>query len=214
MEQCLAVIFYGRVSTLEQSIDHQVAQARAAGFQIDEVLADHGVSGVKFRLAERPEGRRLFDKLRSGDTLVVRWLDRLGRSYEDVVDCMRFFIRGGIIVRTVINNMAFDGATTDPVQQAVRDAMIAFLAATAQAQVEATKVAQQAGIAAAKNDPRKYAGRKPSYDRAAVEAVRGLLKQGQGASAVAKVTGLTRQTVVRIREDEAGVEEALTRWGM
>lgn len=210
----MVVIFYGRVSTLEQSIDHQVAQARAAGFQIDEVIADHGVSGVKFRLDERPEGRRLFDKLRPGDTLVVRWLDRLGRSYEDVVDCMRYFIRSGIIVRTVINNMTFDGATADPVQQAVRDAMIAFLAATAQAQAEATKIAQQAGIAAAKNDPRKYAGRKPSYDRASVEAVRGLLTQGQGASAIAKATGLSRQTIVRIQQDTGDVEDALTRWGM
>lgn len=210
----MAVIFYGRVSTLEQSIDHQVAQARAAGFQIDEILADHGVSGVKFRLAERPEGRRLFDKLRSGDTLAVRWLDRLGRSYEDVVDAMRHFIRGGVIVRTVINDMTFDGATTDPVQQAVRDAMIAFLAATAQAQAEATKIAQKAGIAAAKDDPRKYAGRKPSYDRASVEAVRGLLLQGQGASAIAKATGLSRQTVMRIRQDTGGVEEALSRWAL
>lgn len=210
----MAVIFYGRVSTLEQSIDHQVAQARAEGFQIDEVLADHGVSGVKFRLSERPEGRRLFDRLRSGDTLVVRWLDRLGRSYEDVVDSMRHFIRGGIIVRTVINNMTFDGATTDPVQRAVRDAMIAFLAATAEAQAEATRIAQQAGIAAVKGDPRKYAGRKPSYDRAMVEAVRGLLTQGQGASAIAKATGLSRQTVVRIQQDGGSVEEALSRWGM
>lgn len=169
---------------------------------------------MKFRLAERPEGRRLFDKHRSGDTLVVRRLDRLGRSYQDVVDCMRHFVRGGVIVRTVINNMTFDGATTDPVQQAVRDAMIAFLAATAQAQAEATKIAQQAGIAAAKDDPRKYAGRKPSYRRAAVEAVRGLLLQGQGASAIAKATRLSRQTVVRIQQDSGTVEQALARWGM
>jgi hypothetical protein len=32
-----------------------------------------------------------------------------------------------------------DGATTDPVQKAVRDSLIAFKAATAQAQAEATK---------------------------------------------------------------------------
>ena len=30
--------------------------------------------------------------------------------------------------------MVFDGATTDPIQQAVRDALIAFMAATAEAQ--------------------------------------------------------------------------------
>jgi len=35
--------------------------------------------------------------------------------------------------------MTFNGATKDPVQKAVRDALIAFMAATAQAQAEADK---------------------------------------------------------------------------
>lgn len=48
-------------------------------------------------------------------------------------------MRQGVVIRTVINNMTFDGATKDPMQEAVRDALIAFLAATAQAQVEASK---------------------------------------------------------------------------
>jgi hypothetical protein len=56
----------------------------------------------------------------------------------------------GIIVKTVINTMVFDGSTTDPSQKAVREAMIAFMAATARAQAEATKTAQKAGIAYAK----------------------------------------------------------------
>jgi DNA invertase Pin-like site-specific DNA recombinase len=97
------------------------------------------------RLEERPEGRRLFDVLRPGDVLVVRWIDRLGRNYDDVTANVRRFMAMGIIVRTVINNMTFDGATTDPMQKAIRDALIAFMAATAQAQAEATKSAQQAG---------------------------------------------------------------------
>ena len=80
---------------------------------------------------ERPEGRRLFDLLRAGDTLVVRWVDRLGRNYADVCDAIREFLRRGVVVRTVINSMVFDGATRDPMQQAVRDALIAFMAATA-----------------------------------------------------------------------------------
>jgi DNA invertase Pin-like site-specific DNA recombinase len=53
-------------------------------------------------------------------------------------------------IRTVINNFAFDGATKDPMQQAVRDALIGFMAATAQAQAEATKASQRAGIEHAK----------------------------------------------------------------
>jgi putative DNA-invertase from lambdoid prophage Rac len=39
---------------------------------VDEVVADDGVSGVSTTLAERPQGRRLFDLLRRGDVLVVR----------------------------------------------------------------------------------------------------------------------------------------------
>jgi putative DNA-invertase from lambdoid prophage Rac len=33
----MATILYARVSTVEQTIDHQLAQANAAGFMIDEV---------------------------------------------------------------------------------------------------------------------------------------------------------------------------------
>src|SRR5215469_5769427 len=108
------------------------------------------------------QSRRLFDKLRKGDILVVRWVDRLGRNYEDVTDTIREFMRRGVIIRTVINRMTFDGATKDPTQMAVRDALIAFIAATAQAQAEATKEAQRAGIAHAKAREDAYLGRKPS----------------------------------------------------
>src|SRR6202795_4415659 len=116
------------------------------------VLADHGVSGVSTRLCERPEGRRLFDILRGGDVLVVRWVDRLGRNYQDVTDTIREFMRRGVVIRTVINNLTFDGATKDAMSCAVRDALIGFMAATAQAQAEATKAAQRAGIEHAKRN--------------------------------------------------------------
>src|SRR4028118_2351270 len=142
----MKTVLYARVSTTDQTLAHQLTQANAAGFQINEVVADHGVSGINVPLAQRLEGRRLFDMLRKGDVLVVRWVDRLGRNYQDVSDTIREFMRRGVVIRTVINTMTFDGATTDPMQQAVRDALIAFMAATAQAQAEATREAQRAGI--------------------------------------------------------------------
>jgi len=56
------------------------------------------------------------------------------------------------------------GATKDAMHCAIRDALIAFMAATAQAQAEATKEAQRAGIAHAKvnGDGRAYKGCKPT----------------------------------------------------
>jgi hypothetical protein len=67
-------VLYARVSTAEQTLAHQRAQAEAAGYRLDEIVADHGISGLSTTLADRPEGRRLFDMLRAGDTLVVRWV--------------------------------------------------------------------------------------------------------------------------------------------
>lgn len=208
----MATIFYARVSTAEQNLDHQRTQAEAAGFQIDEVVADDGVSGITTRLVERQQGKRLFDMLRRGDTLVVRWVDRLGRNYQDVTDTIRDFMRRGVVIRTVINNMTFDGATQDPMQQAVRDALIAFMAATAQAQAEATKEAQKAGIAAARDKIEAYRGRKPSYDREKLAEVLDMAGQGHGASAIANASGLSRAAVRRIIEAPEDAEAALARW--
>ena len=210
----MKTVLYARVSTSEQTIAHQRTQAEAAGFHIDEVVADDGISGVSTRLADRPEGRRLFDMLRHDDVLVVRWVDRLGRNYGDVTDTIREFMRRGVVVRTVINGLTFDGSTSDPMQAAVRDALIGFMAGTAQAQTEATKDAQRAGIAHAKGktEASPYRGRAPSFDRAQLTTVRDMMGQGSGVSAIAKAVGLSRQAVYRIQADPAGAEAAVAMW--
>jgi len=78
------------------------------------------------------------------------------------------------------------------------------MAAQAQAQAEATKEAQRAGIAHAKADDRKYLGRKPSYSAEDVSRVLGLLGEGRTPSAVSKELGLSRQAIYRIKEDPSG----------
>ena len=212
----MSTILYARVSTTEQTIEHQRSQAERAGFKLDQVISDDGVSGVSTKLAERPQGRRLFDLLRNGDTLVVRWVDRLGRNYQDICEIIREFMRRGIVVRTVINGITFDGATKDAMQCAIRDALIAFMAATAEAQAEATKEAQRAGIAHAKanGDALVYKGRKPSYSRKQFENARAMLGKSAAVGDVARTTGLTRQTIYRIKDDPAAAEAALATWSM
>ena len=211
----MKTVLYCRVSTLDQTLDHQLTQAQAAGFGVDEVVADHGISGVHTALRDRPEGRRLFDMLRGGDTLVVRWVDRLGRNYADVTDTIREFIRRGVIVRTVINGLTFDGTAGDAMAQAVRDSLIAFMAAMAQAQAEVTKEAQRAGIAYARSRDdcgRKYRGRKPTFTWHQFALVRELLGQGVAVSAIAKTTGLKRQSIYRIQSDPERQHAALLAW--
>ena len=210
----MKTVLYCRVSTADQTLEHQRTQAEAAGYRFDEVVVDHGISGVRTALRDRTEGKRLFDMLRQGDTLVVRWLDRLGRNYADVTDTIREFIRRGVIVRTIINGLVFDGATNEPMQQAVRDSLIAFMAAMAQAQAEATKQAQTAGIAHAQDhdDGTKYRGRKPTFNCEQFALVRELLSQGIPIAAIAKTTGLKRQSIYRIQKMPEQQQAALQAW--
>ena len=119
-------------------------------------------------------------------------------------------MRRGVIIRTVINGMTFDGSTTDPIQQAVRDALIGFMAATAQAQAEATKEAQKAGIAHAKTRQDKYLGRKPQYSLEQIRAVQEMA--GVSVTEIARETGLSRQAVYRIQADPAAATAAVQAW--
>jgi putative DNA-invertase from lambdoid prophage Rac len=112
---------------------------------------------------------------------------------------------------------------------AVRDALIAFMAATAQAQAEATKSAQRAGVDHKhRAQPNAYLGRKPYYDRASLTAA-GLLstaparrayrKRCDGCtanslSAIAKVEGLSKQAASGLEAGPAGCVAALGAWGM
>ena len=206
-------VLYVRTSTSEQTIEHQLSQAKQAGFTFDDVIEDEGVSGVSTPLAERPNGKRLFDLLRDGDTLVVRWVDRLGRNYDDIQKNIRLFLDRGVTIRTVINSMTFDAKPTDAMAKAIRDAMLSFMSAMAEAQALAMKEAQSAGIAHAKaTKPDSYKGRKPSYTAAQVSLIMQRFKEGDGVNKIARDVGLSKFSVSRITRDPDKALESLSRW--
>ena len=212
-------VLYARVSTTDQTIEHQQAQAEAAGFVLDEVIEDHGVSGVQTSLAERDNGKRLFDMLRDGDILVVRWVDRLGRNYDDIQKNIRLFLDRGVTIKTVINMMTFDAQPQDAMSKAIRDAMLSFMSAMAEAQAIGMKEAQTAGIAHAKaNDngpkPTKYRGRKPSYNWQQWYDVLAFREVGFGVNEVARRVGLNKFLVSRISNNQVKTFEALGMWNM
>ena len=206
-------VLYVRTSTSEQTIEHQLSQAKQAGFTFDDVIEDEGVSGVSTPLAERPNGKRLFDLLRDGDTLVVRWVDRLGRNYDDIQKNIRLFLDRGVTIKTVINGMPFDAKPPDAMAKAIRDAMLSFMSAMAEAQALAMKEAQSAGIAHAKaNKPDSYKGRKPSYTAAQVSLIMQKFNEGDGVNKIARDVGLSKFSVSRITRDPDKALESLSRW--
>ena len=209
-DQMARTVLYARVSTAEQTIAHQRTQAEAAGFVIDDIIEDEGVSGVQVPLAERDGGKRLFDLLRDGDVLVCRWINRLGRNYDDIQKNIRLFLDRGVTIKTVINGRTFDAKPQDSMGKAVRDAMLSFMSA---AQAVAMKEAQAAGIAYARDAaPMKYKGRKPSFTAEQLMQIEQLSQQGVGNNEIARRVGLSKFAVSRILKDVEAAQMKLWRW--
>lgn len=75
---------YCRVSTADQTTDNQIAELRAAGFDLaDHRIITETISG-SVAAVDRPQFARLLDRLEPGDVLLVTKLDRLGRNAMDV----------------------------------------------------------------------------------------------------------------------------------
>ena len=71
---------YVRVSSQEQNEDRQLIAMAEAGVARVNIFIDKQ-SGKDF---ERPNYKRLMKKLRPGDTLIIKSIDRLGRNYEEI----------------------------------------------------------------------------------------------------------------------------------
>ena len=73
---------YVRVSTKEQREDRQMIALEELSIPRDRIFMDK-LSGKNF---ERPQYRRLIRKLKKGDVLIVKSIDRLGRNYEEILN--------------------------------------------------------------------------------------------------------------------------------
>jgi putative DNA-invertase from lambdoid prophage Rac len=119
----------------------------------------------------------------------------------------------GVVIRTIINDIDFDGSKTYAMGMALRDAMMTFMAGMAQARMEATRDAQRAGINYAKaNGPEKSLGRKPTFGAHQLAEVLRMADLGESNSEIAPQIGLVSRTVIRIRADPTKAEKMVALW--
>ena len=81
---------YIRVSTRDQNEERQRISMCEAGVPARNIFLDKQ-SGKDF---DRPGYQRLLRRLRAGDLLVVKSIDRLGRNYEEIKEQWRLLTRG------------------------------------------------------------------------------------------------------------------------
>lgn len=184
-------IAYYRVSTGDQSVE---SQRLALGGDFDQEFSDEGVSGGTLA-AKRPGFADLLSKVRSGDTVHVYAVDRLGRDALDVQATVRLLIDKGVTV---------DVHGLGPIGRGVGELILAVLAQVADMERQRIKERTQAGRAAARaaleatgrtHRGKESLGRPMAQDAAAVVAWR--RENAASIAQTARQFGLSPATVKR-----------------
>ena len=149
---------YARVSTKEQNEQRQIVALEEFGLDRKQIFTDKQ-SGKEF---ERTNYRKLVRRLKEGDTLVVKSIDRLGRDYEEVREQWRVLTREkGVDIRVLDMPLLDTRQGKDLMDTFIADLVLQILSFVAQSERESIKKRQAEGIAAAKARGVKF-GRPPS----------------------------------------------------
>jgi len=184
---------YARVSTSEQEVGNQVAEITAAGFAVaPHRIITETISG-SVAISQRPEFTRLLDKMEQGDVLIVTKLDRLGRDAIDVASTVARLEELGIRVHC----LALGGV--DLTSSAGKLTM-GVINAVAQFERDLLIERTQSGLARAKAEGKRM-GRPPALSPGQQADVKARLKAGNAVAAIARDLGVSRQTIMRVRDE-------------
>ena len=148
---------YVRVSSQEQNEDRQLIAMAEAGVERANIFIDKQ-SGKDF---DRPNYKRLINRLRPGDTLFIKSIDRLGRNYEEIQNQWRIITKDKGVDMVVIDMPLLDTRREKNLLGTfISDVVLALLSYVAENERTNIKQRQAEGIAAAKARGVKF-GRPP-----------------------------------------------------
>lgn len=139
---------YVRVSTKEQNEDRQLIALQNFPVAEKSIYVDK-LSGKNFA---RPQYQKLLKKLRPGDILVVKSIDRLGRNYEEILLQWRIITKEKQVDIVVLDMPLLDTrkSNDDLTSVFVADLVLQILSYVSQTERENIHQRQKEGIAAAK----------------------------------------------------------------
>ena len=172
---------YARVSSAGQNLTMQVEKLKAAGCA---VIRQEKVTGTTRE--GRHELETLMTFMQTGDVLMVTKVDRLARSIGDLQDIVRALRAKGVQLK----------ATDQPIDTstAAGKAFLDMLGVFAEFETNLRKERQMDGITKAKAEG-VYTGRKATID---ADEICQLKAGGVGATEIATLLGVSRQSVYRI----------------
>ncbi|WGL62411.1 recombinase family protein [Pseudomonas sp. CW003PS] len=174
---------YARVSTDDQHLELQRDALSQAGCSVIYEEASSGKNAV------RPQLEQCRKALRTGDTLVVWRLDRLGRSLPDLVQIIADLEQRGIGFESL----------TEKIETGSAAGKLVFHVFAALAEFERGLIRErtQAGLAAARARGRA-GGRKPKLDAKQIRQIKALLRDpNTSVTEVARDYGVSRTTIYK-----------------
>lgn len=186
---------YIRVSTKDQHEDRQMIAMQEFGVSEKRIYMDK-LSGKDF---DRPQYKRLLRRLKGGDTLVVKSIDRLGRDYSEIQNQWRIITK-----EKKANIVVLDMPLLDTRQKGrdltgtfIADLVLQILSYVAQVERENIKQRQAEGIAAAKAKGVRF-GREKMPSPEEFYALRTRYREGSiTARAAARELGVAHSTFLK-----------------
>lgn len=191
---------YVRVSTKDQNESRQLAAMQEFGVSSNYIILDKQ-NGKNF---DRPGYRRLMRKLKAGDTLVIKSIDRLGRNYDEILEQWRLLTKEKQIAIVVLDMPLLDTRQgRDLTGVLIADIVLQLLSYVAQTEREFNHQRQAEGIAAAKakgvHFGRNFKDRGENYG-----SVMAAWKRGELSDRAARELGVAHGTFQRWRKVEFG----------
>lgn len=192
---------YARVSTKEQNEQRQMIALREFGIAEKRIYVDKQ-SGKDF---DRQNYKRLIRKIKSGDTLVIKSIDRLGRNYDEILEQWRLITKEKQVAVVVLDMPLLDTQQSrDLTGTLIADIVLQLLSYVAQTEREFIRQRQAEGIAAAKEQGVKF-GRKPMARPAIFPDLKIQWENNMiSARSAGKQLGITHNTFLRWAKEKNG----------
>ena len=151
----MSKFFSTRVSSKDQNLARQLAEARNFADIPEENIFCDKISGRKF---ERPEYDRMKSLLKPGDEVYFKELDRIGRNKAGIKNELAWFKEHGVIVRilNVPTTLIEFPEGQEWILEMVNNILIEVLGAMAEQEWESTTKRREEGIAAMPVDEEGY----------------------------------------------------------
>ena len=197
---------YARVSSKEQNEARQVIAFRDFGVEEQHIVIEKQ-SGKDFN---RPQYRRLLRKLKAGDTLVIKSIDRLGRNYDEIIEQWRIITKEKQAAIVVLDMPLLDTRQgRDLTGTLIADIVLQLLSYVAQTEREFIKQRQAEGIAAAKERGVRF-GARPVEKPASYSLYLQMWQRGEiSARAAAKALDVTHPTFLKWAREDANRENTV-----